>query len=96
MKPAFANGTEFMQFDDHNCSRCIKAAKYHPSVGKWTLSRCKAEEEIARAAVTDGMVSDRVASITNNFTIRGITCPYLKTKHKRYDRKINNQTELEQ
>lgn len=95
MKPAFNNGIEFMQFDDHNCSLCIKAAKYHPSVGKWTLSRCKAEEEIARAAVTDGMVSDRVASITNNFTDRGILCPYIKTKYKKYAKKIDNQTELE-
>ena len=95
MRTAFSNGTEFMQFDDCNCSRCVKAAKYNPSVGKWTVSRCKAEEEIALAAVTDGMVSDRVAGLTNNFTIHGIICPHLKTKRKRYAKKIDNQTELE-
>lgn len=95
MRPAFSNGTEFMFFEDYNCSKCVKASRYNEKKDTYTKFRCKAQEEIIKAAISDGMVSDRVAKVTYDFTMHGTRCPYLKTKRKRYERKVNNQMDLE-
>lgn len=94
MRPAFSNGTEFMQFEDHNCSQCVKASRYNEKKDTYTQFRCKVQEEIIKAAVSDGMVSDRVADITHDFTMHGTRCPYLKTERKKYVKHDKNQLEL--
>ena len=94
MMQAFSNGTEFMIFEDHNCSRCVKASKYNEKKDEYTKFRCKVQEEIIKAAISDGMVSDRVADITHDFTLHGRKCKYLKTERKKYVKQNKNQLEL--
>ena len=94
IRPAFSNGTEFIFFEDYNCSKCVKASRYNENKDEYTKFRCKVQEEIIKAAISDGMVSNRVADITHDFTLHGRNCKYLKTERKKYVKQNKNQLEL--
>jgi hypothetical protein len=71
----FSNGTEFMVWQTRNCERCVKAVWYNEKKGMQPKYRCKIQNEIELAAVTDGTGSKRAANATHK-----AVCPYLKTQ----------------
>ena len=82
-RPAFSNGTEFMLFNEHNCDRCTKASHYNEKTDSYTKYRCAIQRELDTAYVSDGLASQRTASVTDNFTLHNIACPFLKTSRPR-------------
>ena len=76
----FSNGSEYMTWQCLNCERCVRAVWYNERTGKFPKYRCRVQEEIDMAAVTDGYVSER----TYNAVRQSQRCPYIRTERKHY------------
>ena len=44
--PPFANGTEYMIWEEHNCDRCIKSSRYNEKKQDYTKIRCAIQRDI--------------------------------------------------
>ena len=85
-KDPFSNGTENMTFEDYNCSNCIKFSVYNEKTGTFTnadknnLPKCSIRRDIVVRAFTNIPISGLTIKVCEDFTLRGITCPCMKTK----------------
>ncbi len=100
-KDPFSNGTEFVLFEDVCCDHCIKASK--PKGDGYTFSnadehnmpnRCSIQRDIITRMACNEPINQRTIDVCNDFTLKGIPCPYMKTERKKYAKKIKNQLEL--
>ena len=82
----FSNGTEHMMFDEANCDKCIKSSKLKPD-GTYTNcddnnipNRCSIERDIVLRMFCDEPISELTIRVCNDFIMKGVKCPYLKTE----------------
>lgn len=94
-KDPFSNGTEFMLWNEHNCDRCVKASHYNEKKDEYTKYRCAIQRDIDTRAYSNEPISERTITICDNFTLWGVSCPYLHTESKKYMKKEKNQITLE-
>ena len=87
--PLFSNGTEFMLWQGRNCDRCIKAVFYNEKKDIYPKYKCRVQEHIDIACITDGMGSERDYKATHSYI-----CPYIKTEKPRKKPRKNNDNEL--
>lgn len=99
-KDPFGSGTSHATFETYNCNKCIKASQPRED-GTFTNAgddnmpnRCAIQRDIIIRMFCDDPISERTIKICEDFTLRGITCPCMKTKRKKYTKKVKNQTEL--
>lgn len=99
-KVPFSNSTEFMMFDDACCSKCIKASQMREN-GTFTNAdeynlpnKCAVQRDIMIRMICDNLINERTVQICFDFIMKGILCPYMQTKHKKYTKKDKNQLEL--
>ena len=81
----FSNGTEHMIWESYNCERCVKDSKLKKD-GSYTYAdehnmpnRCAILRDIYVRMFSDEPIAERTVKICNDFTMRGKTCPYLRT-----------------
>ena len=101
-KDQFSNGTDFMIFEDYNCNKCIKASQPRDGGTRYTNAdkhnmpnKCSIQRDIIIRMFSNEPIKQKTIDICNDFTLRGILCPYLKTERKKYPKKYKNQTTLE-
>lgn len=100
-KDPFSNGSEEMMFECQCCSECIKYS-YMRKDGTFTNAddmnmpnRCSIQRDIITRGVCNEPINERTIQVCEDYTLRGIICPYRKTKRKKYFKKLKNQTILE-
>ena len=85
----FSNGTEFMQWQERNCEKCIKATYINPNTWRWPNYRCAVQKHIEMAIISDGMGNKRDYDATRS------DCPYKQTERSRKMKKDPNQLMLD-
>lgn len=76
--PLFSNGTEFMAWQSRNCEQCVKAVFYNEKKDFSPKYRCKIQEHIEDACITDGMGNKRDYDATHSYD-----CPHKRTEIKK-------------
>ena len=102
-KDPFSNGTEFMLFETYNCDKCVKASKpmkdgfsYSNADENNSPNRCSIQRDIVLRMASNQPINQRTIYVCDDFTLRDILCPYLKTERKKYAKKQpKNQQKLE-
>lgn len=104
-KDPFHSGTEHLAFETYNCDKCIKSSKpkiseddallYYTNQREDGMPKCSIERDIVLRMGGDEPIKQETIDICFNFIMNGSLCPYMKTKRKKYPRKIKNQTSLE-
>lgn len=86
-KDPFSNGTEEMMFESSNCDYCIKNSVWIETENRYTNAdkdnmpnKCSILRDIIFRMVTGNPISQRTIDVCKNFTLRGVLCPYLKTR----------------
>jgi predicted proteasome-type protease len=87
---SFSNGTDFMRWQDRNCSRCVKAVFYNEKKDFYPEYRCKVQGQIEGQSAGIYEISARTYEAAQK-----ADCPYIQMERKRYKKRIKNQTELE-
>lgn len=100
-KDPFSNGTEFMMFEERCCNKCIKASQMREN-GTFTNAdeynlpnKCSIQRDIMVRMICDNLINERTIQICHDFIMKGTLCPFMQTKHKKYTKKIKNQTTLD-
>lgn len=83
----FSSGSEFADWECHNCDNCVKASTYNEKTGDYTKFRCAVQKEIILAYVGDGLVSRRTYDACQKWD-----CPYRQETRKKYHKKDNSPT----
>lgn len=94
-KDPFSNSTELMLFFEYNCDRCVKQSKYDEKKDEYTQYRCAVQREIELRMYSNEPISARTIRIADDFILRGVPCPYLKTERKKYMKQPKNQLNFE-
>lgn len=104
-KDPFSNGTDFMIWEEHNCNKCIKSSEpriseedgliYYTNKREDGLPKCSIQRNIVTRMFNNEPINEQTVTICNDFTMRGILCPYMKTERKKYIKKDKQQTTLE-
>lgn len=87
--PLFSNGTEFMAWQARNCEQCVKAVFYNEKKDFSPKYRCKIQEHIEMACITDGMGNRRDYEATHSYD-----CPHKRTERKKKVKEYENQLTL--
>ena len=100
-KDPFSNGTEFMLWNEHNCDKCVKASNYNEKLCRYTnadkdnMPKCSIQRDILLRMANDELIKQKTIDICENFTWKGVLCPYLQMERKKYTKKVNNQLSIE-
>lgn len=83
----FSNGESYDRFDRRNCSGCIKDSVYNPKRDKYTNvdknnmpNRYAILRDILTRMFCNEPINERTIKVCDDFTLRGIKCPYRKTE----------------
>lgn len=90
--PPFANGTEYMMWEERNCDQCVKASRYNEKTQDYTKIKCAVQRDIFNAEIGTP-VSQRTYDACQQ-----LDCPYKKTewpKRKKTTKKIEGQLEFD-
>lgn len=82
-KPCFSNGTEFMNWQDRNCCKCVKSVHFNEKTNTYPDYRCKIQEQIEGQSV--GLVVE--ITLRTYIATQQAECPHKQTKRKQYPRK---------
>ena len=80
--PLFSNGTEFMEWQSHNCEKCVKAVFYNEKKDFYPKYRCAIQKHIEEACIGDGFGSKKVYD-----ACRSYECQYKRTERKIYPKR---------
>ena len=101
-KDPFSNGTDFDWWEQHNCNRCVKASQPRDGGTRYTNAdeynmpnRCSIQRDIVTRMFSNVPIKQKTIDICEAFIFRRELCPYIKTKRKKYQKKVKNQTTLE-
>lgn len=81
-KPCFSNGTEFMNWQDRNCNKCVKAVHYNERSNTHPRYKCQVQAQIEGQAAGLAEITPRAYVATQQ-----AECPHKQTKRKQYPRK---------
>lgn len=86
-KDPFSNGTEFADWDSHNCERCVKASRYRgESVAgeEYTKGRCAIQRDIISRMMSNEPIAQRTIEACSHWD-----CPYRQEHHKKYPKRVD-------
>lgn len=89
-KDPFSNGESYDRFDWANCDGCIKNSVYDTKHDRYTNSdehgmpiKCSILRDIMTRMFCNEHINERTIKVCEDFTLRGIKCPYRKTEWPR-------------
>lgn len=91
----FSNGTEYEDWNERNCERCIKACKFKKETKdgqEYTKCRCSIQQDIFTGMVSNEPISQRTIDVCNM-----TDCPYRKEHYparKRKPKKVEGMNDL--
>ena len=96
----FSNGSEHLMFECKCCDNCIKYSWWDEKHNKYVNAdeknqpKCSIQRDIVMRAVCNEPIKQETIDICREFVLHGVLCPYMKTKRKKYAKKVKNQTTL--
>ena len=83
-----------MMFEERCCDKCVKASRL-TAYGLYTNSdqnnmpnRCAIQRDIYTRMCCDDPISERTIKICDDFIMKGIVCPFIKTEWPQRKRRI--------
>lgn len=86
-KDPFSNGTEFADWDSHNCDRCVKASRYRGESAageEYTKGRCAIQRDILSRMMSNEPIAQRTIEACSHWD-----CPYRQEHHKKYPKRVD-------
>lgn len=100
-KDPFSNGTDFSVFEHYNCNKCIKSSQPKED-GTFTNAdknnmpnKCSIQRDIVIRMFSNEPIKQKTIDICENFTLKGVLCPYIKTERKKVMKKRKDMLEFE-
>ena len=100
----FSSGSDHRAFEYYCCDKCVKSSKLREGgdgLVKYIneredgMPKCAIQRDIVLRMFSNEPIKQKTLDICRDFILHGMLCPYMKTKRKKYAKRVKNQIILE-